>query len=132
MKQFLEFPTRIHNAIIILSFLAGHKGRYAASLSLISKYLGLSYNYLEQVMPPLKRAGIIKAYRGSAGGYRLAKPVAAISILDVIVALDGDFQIAACVGGACKIEKKCPSKKIHQKIQNELRKSLNGITIADV
>ena len=132
MKQFLEFPTRIHNAIIVLSFLVGYKGKYAASLSLISKNLGLSYDYLEQIVPSLKRAGIIKSYRGSAGGYRLAKPAATISIMDIIVALDGDFQVAACIGGRCKIEQKCPSKKIHHKIQSELKNSLDKITLTDL
>ncbi len=132
MKQFLEVPTRIHNAIIVLSFLAGYKGKYAASLSLISGDLKLPHTYLEQIMPSLKRAGFVKAYRGSAGGYRLAKKAGMISFLNVIAALDGDMRVANCVsGGKCGIENKCPSRKIHIKLQDELNKSLNKIKISD-
>lgn len=124
-------PTRIHNAILILCFLAGYKGKYAASLNLIRKNLKLSYEYLEQIVPSLKKAGLVKSYRGSAGGYRLAKKAETISFLDVISALEGDMRVANCVaGGRCKIEKKCPSKRIHIKLQNELQESLNKIKIS--
>ena len=132
MRQFLEVPTRIHNAIIILCFLAGYKEKYAASLNLIRKNLNLSYEYLEQIVPPLKKAGLIKSYRGSAGGYRLAKKAETISFWDVISALEGDVRVADCVsGGRCKIEKKCPSKRIHMKLQEELSKSLAKIKISN-
>lgn len=131
MKQFLEIPARMHNAIIILCFLAGYKGRYAASLSFISRDLRLSYDFLEQIMPALKRAGLVAAYRGSAGGYRLAKKAAAVSVWDVAAALDGRLRVAECVGGKCAIEKKCPSKKIYMKLQNELKAGLKKIKISD-
>jgi cysteine desulfurase len=132
MKQFFEVPTRIHNAIIILCFLAGHKAKYAASLSLISKYLGLSYEYLEQIAMPLKKAGIIKSYRGSAGGYRLASSAGKISVLDVIEALEGKMLITNCAAGrGCKIQAKCPSVNIWRKLQVELGKSMEKIKISD-
>ncbi|MBU1179806.1 Rrf2 family transcriptional regulator [Patescibacteria group bacterium] len=132
MKQFFEVPARIHNAIIVLCFLAGYKGKYAASLSFISKYLQLSYDFLEQIMPSLKRAGLVKSYRGSAGGYRLAKRPPEISVLDVIEALEGKMQITDCTGGcACKIEKKCPSVNVWKKLQTELSKSLSKIKISE-
>jgi len=132
MKQFFEVPTRVHNAIMILCFLAGYKGRYAASLSFISKHFGLSYEYLEQIIMPLKKAGLVKAYRGSAGGYRLAKTPQQISVLDVVQALEGKMRVTACAGGcACKIEKKCPSVNVWKKLQAELSKSLDKIKISE-
>ncbi len=128
----MEVPTRIHNAIIILSFLAGYKGKYAASLSSICNDLKLPHTYLEQIMPLLRQANLVKSYRGSAGGYRLAKKAKTISFLDVIFALEGGMRVASCVaGGKCKKENKCPSKKIHIKLQNELNDSLDKIKISD-
>lgn len=132
MRQFFEAPTRVHNAVIILCFLAGYKGKYAASLSFISKHFGLSYEYLEHIVMPLKKAGLVKSYRGSAGGYRLAKRAETISFLDVISALEGNMRVANCVsGGKCEMENKCPSKKIHIKLQNELNNSLSKIKISE-
>jgi len=132
MKQFFEVPTRVHNAIIILCFLAGYEGKYAASLSFISKRFGLSYAYLEQTIVPLKKAGLVKAYRGSAGGYRLAKTPRQISVLDVIQALEGKMKVTNCAGGCvCKVEKKCPSVNVWKKLQEELSKSLDKIRISE-
>lgn len=132
MKKFLDVPKRVHHAIIILSFLAGYKGKYAASLSFISQYLKMSYSYLEEIAAPLKRAGLIKAYRGSAGGYRLNKKAPDISILDVVAALEGKIFIAGCLdAGGCKMEDRCPSKRIHKKLQKELETALRNIKISD-
>ena len=132
MRKFLEIPKRIHHAIIILSLLAGHKGKYAASLSRISQNLKMSYGYLEHIAAPLKKAGLIKSYRGSAGGYRLAKKPSDISVFDIISVLEGNMGLAACLGsGKCKAEAHCPSKKIHVKLQNELNGALQRIKISD-
>ena len=131
MRQFLEVPTRIHNAIIILCFLAGYKGKYAASLSLISKDLKLPHTYLEQIMPSLRRAGLVKSYRGSAGGYRLAKKSENISLWDVISALERGIRVAACIDGDCRNEKTCPSKRIHSRLQKALKDSLSEIKISE-
>lgn len=132
MRRFLEIPKRIHHAIIILSFLANYKGKYAASLSLISNYLKMSYGYLEEIIVPLKKAGFVTAYRGSAGGYRLAKKPSVISISDIISALEGKIQVASCMGADCKTRSKCPSKKIYDKLQKEFERTLERIKISDL
>jgi Rrf2 family iron-sulfur cluster assembly transcriptional regulator len=132
MRKFVEVPTRIHNAIMILCVLAGNRTRHPVSLSFINQYLKLSYGYLEQVAAPLKKAGLINAYRGSGGGYKLAKKASEISVLEVISALEGDIKIASCLGaGKCRIEKRCPSKKIYVRLQDELNRGLENIKISD-
>jgi len=47
--------------------------------------------YLEQLMTDLKRAGVVQSYRGSQGGYKLAKSPSDISILEILVAIEGDL-----------------------------------------
>jgi len=44
--------------------------------------------YVAKVMTPLVRAGLVSAQRGLRGGYRLGRPAAAISVLEVIRAID--------------------------------------------
>jgi Rrf2 family protein len=46
-------------------------------------------NFLENILRDLRRGGIVESRRGQAGGYTLAKPAAAISLADVIRAVDG-------------------------------------------
>ncbi len=47
--------------------------------------------YLESILGELRRDGLLRSQRGPEGGYRLARPADAISIADVIRALDGEL-----------------------------------------
>jgi len=127
MKEILKISSKTHHAVMMVSFLAGYKAKSATPTTLISKYLKLSQRYLEQVAKQLKKAGIIESYRGSAGGYRLKKKN--VSMLDIIEAIEGPIKILHCVGGACNIRHKCPSKDIWPKMQKEKTKSLSKIKI---
>ena len=46
-------------------------------------------NFLENILRDLRRAGLVESRRGQAGGYTLAKPAAAITVADVIRAVEG-------------------------------------------
>ena len=47
--------------------------------------------YLESILGELRRGGLLRSQRGPDGGYRLARTADAISIADVIRALDGEL-----------------------------------------
>lgn len=49
----------------------------------------ISKLYLDQLMLPLKQAGLVESVRGRQGGYRLAREAREITMLDVIAALEG-------------------------------------------
>jgi Rrf2 family transcriptional regulator, cysteine metabolism repressor len=55
----------------------------------ISEANGIPGRYLVQILLRLKGAGIVESARGSAGGYRLARPAARISLDEVLTAIDG-------------------------------------------
>jgi len=46
-------------------------------------------SYLENILVDLRRAGFVRSLRGQVGGYRMAKPAAAITVADVIRAVEG-------------------------------------------
>ena len=50
---------------------------------------GIPQRYLEQVLLQLKRAGFLDSRRGSAGGYRLARPAAEVTVGAVLRAVEG-------------------------------------------
>ena len=128
MRQFFQVPARVHNATIILTFIAKTKEKPPIPLSLVSKYLKLSYRYLEQIMMDLKKAGLVESFRGAAGGYKLNRK--SISMLDVIEAIEGPINIMHCIGNKkCKIEHRCPSKDVWPKFQTEIIKVLKSIKI---
>jgi Rrf2 family protein len=49
-----------------------------------------------KVLKALAHAGVVTATRGAAGGYRLARGAAAISVAQVVAAIDGDFGLTQC------------------------------------
>ena len=52
-------------------------------------------NYLEQVLIDLKRAGLVRSFRGVKGGYQLARQSDQISVLDILTCLEGPSQIGS-------------------------------------
>jgi Rrf2 family cysteine metabolism transcriptional repressor len=58
-------------------------------LKSIAERQGLSEHYLEQLISPLRNAGFVKSIRGAYGGYVLAKPQTKVTVLDVILTLEG-------------------------------------------
>jgi Rrf2 family cysteine metabolism transcriptional repressor len=50
-------------------------------------------HYLEQLLVILKKAGLVQSFRGTSGGYALAKPASQISVLEVLTCLDGKIEV---------------------------------------
>lgn len=69
--------------------LAAKFGEGPTSLKSIAEKNGLSEHYLEQLIAPLRNAGLVKSVRGAYGGYILSKPPEDITSGDVIRILEG-------------------------------------------
>jgi Rrf2 family protein len=59
----------------------------------IAQKYNIPFNYLEQLLIQLKTQGIVESVLGSSGGYRLVSPPEKISVLSVLIALDGELEI---------------------------------------
>jgi Rrf2 family protein len=88
--------------------------------------------FLEQVFATLRRGEIVRSRRGAAGGYSLARPADAISVLDVVVALDGVPSPAACTGGACDELERCGASSVWAEVQQALEDVLTATSIGDL
>src|SRR5205814_1461872 len=49
-----------------------------------------------KLLKALAHTGLVTATRGAAGGYRLARPAGAISVAEVVAAIDGDIGMTQC------------------------------------
>ena len=65
-------------------------------ISAIAERQNISVSYLEQLLPKLKKAGIIKSIRGAQGGYMLDKDPKDISAGDILRTLEGDLTPIDC------------------------------------
>jgi len=76
-------------AIKALLDLALHDREGLQPIQEIAARQGIPQRYLEQVLLQLKRAGLLEARRGSAGGYRLSRPTDQATVGDVLRAVEG-------------------------------------------
>lgn len=122
-------------AIVMLTAASRHcgvSGRLNATI--LADETGLPLPTVQKLVSRLSAAGLIESARGSGGGFRLARPPAAITLADVVEAVEGPIALTACVGGDgdCCIEDACRVKP-HWNIVNEtVRGALAGVTLASL
>lgn len=97
---------------------------------------GIPSSFLPQVMGDLVRGGIVANRRGRNGGYRLGRPAATISLLDVVDAAEGSGAQRTCVlrGGPCRgtPEGACDVHDAFYRAQEAVHGALGSVSLADV
>src|SRR5690606_5119658 len=86
--SWLKISTKGQYGLTIMMELARNFGQGPVSLRKIAELHDLSEHYLEQLISPLRNAGLVKSIRGAYGGYVLAKEPAEITAGDVIRILE--------------------------------------------
>ena len=120
--------------IVIMTTLARHPGRQHNAPE-VAAQSHIPLPMASKILKALARAGLLVSHRGAKGGYDLARPAAAISVADVICALDGPIAMTACVEdgpGGCEIEALCPARANWQRINDAIRGALEGISVAEM
>jgi len=85
----LKISTKGRYGLTIMMELANRYGEGPVSLKSIAQRHDLSEHYLEQLIAPLRNAGLVKSIRGAYGGYVLSKPPEEITSGDIIRVLEG-------------------------------------------
>ena len=64
---------------------------------------------VSKLLKQLTRGGLVESLRGAHGGYKLSRPPAAITVADVIAAIDGPIGLTQCSvhKGDCAVESTC-------------------------
>ncbi|HWX49715.1 MAG TPA: Rrf2 family transcriptional regulator [Roseomonas sp.] len=104
------------------------------SLAEIAQAQLLSVAYLEQLFARLRRAGLVASARGPGGGYRLARPAAAISIGAIIEAVDEPITATRCGEGTpgCLAGNRCLTHDLWDELGSQISLFLRHISLADV
>lgn len=99
----MKFSTKSTYGLRAMIRLAGHWQRGDLSLGEIAEQEQISLAYLERLFAKLKKAKLVEASRGAAGGYRLAREPQAISALEIIESLEGETDLFYCLAEHGKI-----------------------------
>lgn len=114
--------------------LAIHGGQGPVLLKDLAERQGLSVKYLEQLVGPLRKAGLVKSKRGVRGGFQLARAPEEIRMLEVVEAVEGSLILVECVAHpkGCPRADDCATKEVWSKAARAIREVLAGITLADM
>jgi Rrf2 family nitric oxide-sensitive transcriptional repressor len=113
--------------------LAGEPDR-SFSTNEIATELGISRNHLTKVIGDLARGGFITTRRGAGGGFRLARPSQAITLGQVVRALEQRQALVECFrddGGACVLTPRCRLKLRLAQAREAFLRELDATTLAD-
>ena len=114
--------------------LACHYGEGPIELREIAKREEISLKYLEQVIVPLRTAGLVKSARGSKGGYSLAKHPSEIYLKDLVETLDGPLNLIECLGDpkVCQKVPNCITRGIWQEVSEAIDGIFRSVTLEDM
>ena len=87
-----------------------------------------------KLLRQLSESGLLSSHRGVKGGYNLARDASAISVADIILALEGPIGFTECsvIPGLCEMERSCSIKINSQIIGDALRDALEHVMLADL
>ena len=121
------------------------QGERAMSLRDIANRQHISLDYLEQIMPALKSAGLIVARRGAQGGYQLSRAAESITVYDVLSALEGNLDPMQCLSDGvphepegspfpdgCGASGACAVQEVWRQVKNVVEAVLRKITLAQL
>ena len=86
------------------------------------------------MLKPLAQAGLVAAFRGANGGYRLARPAEAIGLIEIVEAMEGPLGMTECSvhAGNCGIEQSCGVRANWRRINDVVIDALRGVTLAQM
>lgn len=123
-------------AVVMMTAAARHCGGMArVNATVLAGETGVPLPTAQKLVSRLSAAGLIESARGSGGGFRLSRPPAAITLADVVEAVDGPVALTACVDAAhhdCAIEDNCQVKPHWNAVNEAVRGALAGVTLAQL
>jgi len=120
----------------LLSLALGADHNAPTSVRDLAERTGLPQPYLEQILLTLKGVGLVRSKRGVGGGYVLARSPEAITLAEIVAAVDGPI-VAGDFGephkdGACDHEGQCVLLSVWADVGNHMREHLSSFTLEDM
>jgi FeS assembly SUF system regulator len=104
-------------AVVMMSAAARHCGHAQINAGVLAEETGIPLPTVQKLVSKLSAAGLLRSVRGAGGGFKLARPAAAVSLADIIEAIEGPIAMTACVEegrhdcgleGSCRVQPHWP------------------------
>lgn len=134
----MRLSTKGEYGVIACYDLARFSGNAPVPLKAVAERQGISEGSLEQLIGPLRRAGLVRSVRGAQGGYTLARSPEKITIGDIIRVLEGPIAPLECVSEdadrlpSCARSGCCVTRPIWERLRDSMTAVLDSITLASL
>jgi Rrf2 family protein len=123
-------------ALRALSCLVRHRDEGLVPIKEIAAEEQIPKKFLEQILLELRKAGLVESARGPAGGYRLVRDPAGISLARVIRMVDGPLAPLRCVSKTapirCPRERDCGLRAVMAEVREAVVGILEGKNLSDL
>jgi len=133
----MRITTKGEYGLRVMAELARDFGQDHTPLSEVARRQGLSLAYLEQIIAPLRKAGLVKSKRGAKGGYALAQEPEAITMGEIMRALEVTIAPVECLLESmelecCEMSETCSSRVVWKRVRDGIAEILDSTTLADL
>ena len=134
----VSFSTKGEYGVRLMVQLARHYGTGPASLAGIAAEEDLPRAYLEQLVVNLRESGLVVSTRGAHGGYELTRPPEAITMSEVLRALEGPIAPMFCATDdpehalVCDRASRCTVNLLWVRVRDAITSTLESMTLADL
>jgi FeS assembly SUF system regulator len=120
-------------ASVVLTVLAADPEAVLSAAALAER-AGLEVPTVAKVLKPLAQAGLVQAFRGVNGGYRLALAPSAITLVEIVEAIEGPLAMTDCSvhDGQCGLERSCGARANWRRINDVVADALRKVSLADM
>ena len=120
--------------LIALKFMASQGPSATVNAKQIADHHCLPPNLLAKVLQRLAQSGVIEAYKGSRGGYRLTRDPSGVTLTEVFESIEGPIHLVMCTNedGSCSLENRCTIKNGLVNLEQKFTEFFDSVTILDV
>ena len=122
-------------AVVTMAAAARHCGGARVNAAQLAEETGLPAPTVQKLVSRLTSAGLLRSSRGIGGGLKMARPAAAITLADIVEAVEGPIALTSCVDQGkhdCGMELGCHVKPHWPLVNAALRGALAGVALTQL
>lgn len=137
----MQLKSQVEWALHCCAILAGLPADRYLATKVLAEFHGVPKEYLSKALQSLSQAGLVVSTLGPTGGYRMAKPTAEITFLDIVEAVEGKQPTFVCTqirknnpcrpAGYCEVGA-CSVAKVMMKADAAWRDALRAVLLSDL
>jgi Rrf2 family cysteine metabolism transcriptional repressor len=133
----MKVSTRGEYGVRAMVALAKHFGDGPVSINIVAKESLVPYAYLEQLIVPLRKAGLVESKRGAQGGYQLTRSPELVRVGEVYRVMEGPVAPMDCVSEdpadqTCPLIDGCETRPVWLAVRDAIVVTLDSQTLADL